>query len=554
MKKTVKITLWTLCGLALLITAAILSADLWVSRIVQKEVRSTFARIPDAEATIGRIYISFASGSAIVKDITFATKSLAETDSITGIREPGLALNIPTLAIWNIHYLDLLKNHRLTIHKITVEAPILLVYLDERHPESIFPVFPKDSTLARVQSLLVEAGVRHIEVHHAQAHIYSTSSPLQLALDSLSAECHQVRYQCTDSVFSYNDSVYSITVRSLTAHLPDGFTTLEMHDLHTSDQGPCTTGYTRLRNTGTPKHLADLRKEPVTWLDIQLNAITTSALNPIRKIRQQDLSLDSVRTDIRRLHFCRDARYEPKQPFPMPQEVMRRIPADFLLRHLDALVRKMDVEYSSTDINCGEIHLKNLRMNATGITNRQGAVARFSTHAPFGEQGIMEAQLDLQMDEDDSFRIRIDGRDIETHDINSFLRPLMGMTCECHVNRLEADYSGNRTMAKGQFCLQYNGLDVHIHKEDDIPYKVMTKHADTFTNLANSLIPKSNPTAVDIRPRSYNVEWKRDEWKPVPLYLLGPCVDGVIKTMLPGLFVHKQTRPNKTTTDKQTNK
>ena len=90
----------------------------------------------------------------------------------------------------------------------------------------------------------------------------------------------------------------------------------------------------------------------------------------------------------------------------------------------------------------------------------------------------------------------------------------------------------------------YHGLEVKVHGEDDIPYKIVTKNANSFTTLANTLIPKSNPTAVDIHPRAYQVEWKRDQWKPFPLYMFGPCIDGAKETLLPGLYVHKQVSNN----------
>lgn len=88
----------------------------------------------------------------------------------------------------------------------------------------------------------------------------------------------------------------------------------------------------------------------------------------------------------------------------------------------------------------------------------------------------------------------------------------------------------------------YHGLNVQVHKEDDIPYKIVTKNADALTTMANTLIPKSNPTSVDRYPRAYSVEWKRDPWQPVPMYIFGPCIDGAKKTMLPGLYVHKQVK------------
>ena len=71
---------------------------------------------------------------------------------------------------------------------------------------------------------------------------------------------------------------------------------------------------------------------------------------------------------------------------------------------------------------------------------------------------------------------------------------------------------------------------------------IIKKFGKTIEGFANNLIPKSNPTAVDIEPRRYKVSWKRDEWKPYPLYVFGPCINGVVETMLPGLYAHKQIR------------
>jgi hypothetical protein len=178
----------------------------------------------------------------------------------------------------------------------------------------------------------------------------------------------------------------------------------------------------------------------------------------------------------------------------------------------------------------------------SNITNRPGAVWKNRMSAPFGKEGQMTALFNMHMNRASEFEAKMDGKHIETHDINSFVRPLVGITCECHIDRLSAEYKGDKTIAKGEFCMEYHGLKIQVHKEDNIPYNIVTKNADTFTTLANSLIPKSNPTAVDITPRRYQVEWKRNEWKHYPLYVFGPCIDGVKKTMLPGLYVHKQAK------------
>lgn len=122
------------------------------------------------------------------------------------------------------------------------------------------------------------------------------------------------------------------------------------------------------------------------------------------------------------------------------------------------------------------------------------------------QNGHINASYKMHLNKAANFDLKLNTKDVDIQDLNSFLRPLVGLTCECHVDQLDAAYSGNRTSANGKFCMQYHSLKVQVHKEDDIPYKIVTKNADSFTQLANTLIPKSNPTAVDPAPRRYMVE------------------------------------------------
>ena len=156
--------------------------------------------------------------------------------------------------------------------------------------------------------------------------------------------------------------------------------------------------------------------------------------------------------------------------------------------------------------------------------------------------GLADAEMTMTMNKDADFMMRLHAEGVNGAVLNTLIRPLVGITFACDIDTLDTRYTGNSLKAEGSFRLLYHGLHVEVHKEDDIPYKIITEHAKTFTALGNTLIPKSNPTAVDVHPRAYSVEWKRDEWKPVPLYLFGPCIDGAKKTMLPGLYVHKQIK------------
>ena len=542
MKKSVKITAWIVGTLAFLIIAVFLSANVFVSRVVQKELARTFDSLPDADASIGGVYLDLLSGSAIVKDITFCTYGLTLEDSVSGMREPGLVLHIPGITVWGVSYRDLLREHRLHIRSVSVDDPDILVYLDEENPAALMPVFPKDTTLKKANQWLHAIELQSFAVNNLRGRLRSTRTPLHLVADSLSIEIPDLAYNFIDSVFSYNDSVYTLVLKTLCVETPDGLMAVETHDVQTANQGPLTIGYTRLRNTIAPKQLADMRREPSTWIDLEVNSVSTSALNPIRKALAADWNLDSIYADIRRMHVVRDERHKPTKPFPTPQEVLLKAPVRFGVRQVNALARNIDIRFVSTDINCGELHFKNIRARLDNVTNRPGAVWYSRAHAPLGKQGKADATLAMYMDKASTFELGLTAQNAGTEEFNPFIRPLVGITSTCHIDQLDARYKGDKTVAKGEFCMQYHGLEVKVHKEDKIPYEVITKNADFFTGVANTLIPKSNPTAVDPAPRKYKVEWKRDEWKPYPLYLFGPCIDGIKMTMLPGLYVHKQVK------------
>ena len=545
MKNPMKVTLWVVGTLVVVCTIVLMCADIIASRIVQKEVSKSLKQVPGVKAQVGRIYLNFLSGSAVVKDICFSTNSLELADSIDQQHAPGLAIRIPKLSVWNISYRQLIRHQSIAIRKITIDEPEVLVFLDEKNPQSILPMLPKDTTMEHAQEWLQQVGVKEIALHDLKAELQSISSPLFVSAENLSVTAKDLQYNIADSTFAYNDSVYAFSLGACRLHTPDGLFAMELHDLFTADQQALQLGYTHFYNTITSKQLADKMQEPTTWIDMELNSVSTSPINPIRKALSQDFTLEALHADVRRMHVCRDQRYAPKVPFMTPQAFLKQIPVRFLVHEVEAKVDQVDVYYSSTDVNCGEIHAGKARAHLSNVTNKPGATWYNSLKAPFGKEGQVEATYNIIMDKAETFELEMKASHIEAHDINTFLRPLVGMTCECHIDQLDTRYKGDRIQAEGEFCMQYHGLNVTVHKEDDIPYKIVTKHARTFNQLVNTLIPKSNPTAVDPAPRRYHVSWKNDVWKPYPLYIFGPVIDGVVETMLPGLFVHKQVRSKK---------
>lgn len=524
MKTSTKITLSVLGTLFVLIFSAFLFADIWVSLIAQSEIRKSLSSAEGIEASIGPVHIYFISGSVVVKDFHLATEALN--------------VDVEAIQLNNIRYMSLLKQ-RIQLHSITIEDPHIRLVYDDRHPEAIFPQ-TEDTTLRSAGEWLHSIGVKHLLVNRACAYVKDIRSPLEVKADSLSVHIQDLHYNLTDSVFTYNDEAYAVSLTSLSVALPDGMSALEMHDFGTRDQGPITLGHTRFYNTIPPMALADRVEEPVTWIDVVINQLTTSPLNPIRKALAQDFTLEKIDADVALLHAARDERHAPKKPYDMPQEILQAIPATFSIGQVGAKIREVQVEFASTDINCGHLRLNNIKAHMENVTNKAGAVWKNSMIAPVGKEGQAAATFNLYMNPEASFDGSLHATHIETDYLNTFIRPLVGITSECHIDSLDTEYGGDKVAAQGTFCMRYHGLNIQVHKEDNIPYKVVSKHAKTLTTLANTLIPSSNPTSVDVRPRAYHVAWKRDIWSPVPLYYFGPCINGVVETMLPGLYVHKQ--------------
>lgn len=533
MKRGTKITLVTLAVIFGIGTALFLCADLIVSELVENEVQQTLGKLPGCEASCGDIHLRFFSGTASVEDLHFAYRgeqNKTESDA------PGVAIHVDRVDVGRLFYTLLFKK-RILITDIRIKRPQVELWMNEKHPERCFPQM-RDPHLEHMNNVMARFDLRNLRIQNVDFKLHSLTSKLDVAVDSLSLAVHDLAY---DSVFSYCDSVYSLSLAHARVMTPDGMICIETRNLRHEDQGVFELGATRIANTMPRKKLGDMLKEPCTWMDMQIDHVCLAPFNPIRKALAKDFTLTSAEVAVARMDIFRDERFAPKEPFAMPQEILMAIPVTFRLDHVNASINKINIEFASTDINHGELHIGNINAAVDNVTNKRGATLKAHGGCPI-QQGKAQVGFGMTMNKACDFELKLHATNINANYLNTFIRPLVGMTFEMALDTLDTHYTGNSEIAKGTFRMLYHGLNVQVHKEDQIPFAVVTKHAKTITALANTLLPKSNPTSVDIHPRAYKVEWKRDPWKPFPLYMFGPCIDGAVETMLPGLFVHKQVR------------
>ena len=463
---------------------------------------------------------------------------------------PGADIQAEEVHIGPLNYAMLLEKEGLmgTVH---VVRPSVELWMDEDHPASCFPEVKVESRKEKKERLkatgkklyakgifLDVAELEHVIVEDASFALHGLKTHLDVAADHCSAAVHALRY---DGAFCISDSVYSLSLGHAAILTPDSLIHIEMHDLAHANQGPLTIGDTRVRHTVGRMQLGDIVQEPTTWIDMQMERLSTSPFNPIRKAFAKDYSLDKMDVVFGKMDLVRDLRYKPKKPFIMVQQAFKDIQTRFLIDHVDALIKHIHIDLTSTDINCGQLDMHNIQATADHVTNYRFDKTHLKGHCAIGS-GKMDIAMDFTANKNCDFETRLHAENVDGAFLNPLLRPLVGMTCAMQIDTLDTRYAGSKVRADGTFRMLYHGLQAKVHKEDDIPYKIVTRHAGAINVAANTLLPKSNPTKPNHKPKAYNIAWKRNEWAPTELYLFGPCIDGVVKTLLPGLFIKDKNK------------
>ena len=519
-----------------------IAADIAVTYVVKKQVDKALAQMPTeyGEVSYDGLQVRLFSGTAGISDIRYTYKSKIENRHGSADRkkskiDPGVEIKIGHIEVGRLFYAPLLFK-QVVVSDIRIFDPSIELWMDEKHPEYCFPKLPEDTVHKPFP--LKRAELINLRIYDACFALHSLRTKLDVVADTLSLTVHDLAF---DSIFHYNDSSYYFSLAHAAVLIPDGKVRIETRDIEQEDQGALSIGSTQIAHTMAKNKLADLVREPATWISMHIEKVQTAPFNPVRKALAQDYTLDRAEVVVGKMDIFRDTRYKPKKPFPMPQQILMALPVTFDLKHVDALIRDIHIELASTERNIGQMDLKDIQAEVEHVTNRRAYTLAVKGSCPL-DKGQGQASMSMTMNKDCPFAVQMHVTDVDVAFLSPFIRPLVGMAAECHIDTLDSHYKGNNVRAAGTFRMLYHGLQVKVYKDDDVPYKIVTRNANTFTTLGNSLIPKSNPTIVDYNPRAYQVEWKRNEMQPFPLYLFGPCIDGVKKTFLPGLYVHMQVR------------
>lgn len=516
--------LMAICILLGVFVVLLLTANLTTSYLIKQKVDKELALLPAefGEVGCGSIYVRLFSGTAEVNDIRYIyhhSKKVHKKDSVA----PGIRVSIGKIAVGRIFY-SLLMNKQLVVSSVSIVRPEVDLWLDDKNPLHSFPAIPKSEETTQKASFpfhLAQLNAFHLE--KASVRYHSLRNPLDAKVDSCSLSVYHLSY---DTAFHYCDSLYHFALEHAAMTTPDGLMYIETRNIEQKDAGPLKIGRTHIMNTISHKEMAERANEPITWMDMYMASAKIEAFNPVRKILAQDWTFGEISAVVNKMNVVRDLTHKPLKPYRMLQEDMMDIPVLFRVAKISGEIKKLTITLALTPTRCGKMSMQKIHASISNLTNARGAMMKVSGGMPLGD-GNASVGINLTMNDNSDFTMRMTAQNADMSFINEFIQPVAGMKLNCAVDRLDLENIGNKDKTTGTFCLQYHDLEVL---------------ENNFAGFANAILPGRNPSNDKSEPRAYKTEWKRTPKQEFAFYIFGPMIDGVIKTLLPGVNVHQQIR------------
>ena len=233
-------------GAAIVIAYGGLSATL--SRVATREASKFLAQLPEGEASCGEISFNLLTGTAHVNDVRYTYRA----EVTDGGQRPGIDMQIGCIEVSHVLY-SILNDNKITVHDVSLIRPRVELWMDEKQPEGCLPAFMTDRTGKEFHMPDIKAELEVLLIEDASMQLHSVRSPLDVTVNNCSLSMQGL---CYDSVFHFNDSVYSFSLESASVTLPDGRSRFMTQDIRLQAMGILSIGATRYVNT-TDQTLAD---------------------------------------------------------------------------------------------------------------------------------------------------------------------------------------------------------------------------------------------------------------------------------------------------------
>lgn len=522
-KKHRWILISVLSGVALFVAVSVGGLDVLATSAIDRRLQASLKANDKFTITYNHLAVMLVSRTVELYGVTFST---ARKDTIGEAPTP-IDVHVKHVSLRQFGLLRLLKERHLYVDKVVIDHPDIALNLPM--------VNLADSTPMKMP--LKGVDVEQVTVKNGSLRLSNSDSNMRLSLGGVNLAVRDICYDIPDASLSYNDSVYHLSLADLDFTTADGLFRVCLKSLDTKDAGALTAEQLHCFHTVNKSSLAEKKgKIPVTWADVTINNIITSPVNLIRQALAKEIALDQVTVAGRKLHIFRDIRYPAKEPYALPQDLLLAMDVPMHIQTVQMSMPQIEIEMCTQDIAKGSLSVKNVNGTIKNVTNRRGEKMQAKAHAELASGGTGDISFNMQVDKAGHFDFAADCKRVSGENFNQFLHPLFGLEASIVVDRLTTRYSGDRRHASGTFCMTYDDIQVHVFKEDT-PYQLIAKNAGAINAFAPVVLQRRNPRIIGQQPQSYEVTATRNVMKNYGVYLMGPLLDGVLKTMLPGYLV-----------------
>ncbi|MBQ7448559.1 MAG: hypothetical protein IJS73_02010 [Paludibacteraceae bacterium] len=520
MKKPVKIALCILASLLGLVLIAGIIVILYGNTMLEKTIRKEISKTP---VTVEDINANLLLRSITLKGINYSQQI---PDSITGDTNI-VNIRLGELSVHGINYKKKQKNIHIgsvCLDSADIQAVAQLQNgLQKTDSQNIsLPAIP--------QGLVNEISVGELQLKNANTDLVIKNNPY--LAKNINLTLNDLRFNLRDTTFSYNDSVYAISLDKLLFTSPDGLFSLTTGLVETTDGGAIIMSDIKGGHTTAKNQLADkLGKIPTTWAQFDIKTVRTSPVNIFRMAQANAVNIDTVYVTGNSAHIYRDLQYDPKEPFPMPQDALMNMPLPLKIGRLIASMPKLQVELTMTGKTVGQLPINNLKATVSNITNEAKKTITASVNAGFGMEAMLQAVFSMTLDKNKHFSLSLNGTNAHGADLDEFMNPLFGVKVGCDIHQLKMTTKGDKLTSSGSFLMVYNNLKINIEK--NTPIEQISKYAGVINAVAPLVLFEKNPRFKNKDAMEFDVSWRNDVTKDFAFYMMGPMIDGMIQTVLP---------------------
>lgn len=492
------------------------------------------------------------NGVLQIKDIsTISYLNSQHSDSVVA------GVETITVGGFNVAKFNLIK--QMDVKNIHLYGPYVTLQIDETNQPQKTQKTSTQKEIAAINQKLTDANLEVIEefitgltidtilLHDATVHVQSSVTDFRLQSERLSLALYGLGYSLIDEVpYHYNDSVYQFYLGYIDIVTPDSVLAITAHNIRYDNGGAFSLGKTHIRHIVDKWQLSHLMGDvPVTLMDMWVDSVHTSSKNIVQEVYslEKGFFLDTLYADISKLSVFRDARYEVKQPYQLPQAYLTQLSYPFVVHCVKANVNKINIQMALTKQNIGKLDLGPIRLKISNVTPIPNSVITTNATGRMGTANL-QAVFDMTVNKACDWHLRLNATNLDVHHLDSMLYPIVGMTIGCDIHRIQADYGGDTALATGTYCMEYDHVDIFADKNSNSPIKIVRDLSGLINSAGKTIIHPANPTTPDKAPVAYQVKWKNNPWVNPALFYIGPVIDGCIETMLPGLFVHKRVKNN----------